>query len=603
VCAGSIHPSGKMYRWRNGCPPLAEAPELPGDLLEVIQRPEPAANFADDSARVAPEQLAKILAVLPVEDFGTNDKWEPLLMAAHHATGGAGLAEFIEWSTQDAAFSDQAAVIEGRWNSLDANKAGGRTIGTLNKALVAAGHPEFVVRRSAAEDFEDIPTIDGCEYSFEGDGKGEFDFEGDGTEIVPVEQRGLVINERTQLAPDTIGNAYAAVVKSGLAPAYDELRQNTVFRTEQLPWAETFGRVLNDHVLRLTRLFFVNQWQGNSYQPGLDNLLNAIVTVAYAKKFNPVLEYIDSLKWDGVKRVEKLFGGYFNCGDDTYTRAVSRCFMIGAVRRIRHPGCKFDTMPILKGPQGWNKSTGVKTLFGEEFWSDASLGNLRDKDAPMKLRGIWAQEFAEVDSLTRADTNALKHFCSLQYDRQRDPYGRIAESSPRRCVFIATVNEGGYLKDPTGARRFWVLNLSAPINVATLKRDRDQLWAEAAVLEAEGASDILPHGLWEEAGERAAEQTTEDPWADPIRLFLESRVEAYENWKPNDDGEPRIPPHQVHTSELYNAIGIKTEHQTKDKAQRLRTVMESTLGWRHMKSVRAAGRVAAGYVSLENHEL
>jgi predicted P-loop ATPase len=345
------------------------------------------------------------------------------------------------------------------------------------------------------------------------------------------------------------------------------------------------------------RLFFVNEWQGNAYQPGLDNLLNATVTIAYARKFNPVLEYLDSLKWDCVPRVEKLFGRYFNCGEDDYTRAVSRCFMIGAVRRVRHPGCKFDTMPILKGSQGWNKSTGVKTLFGEEFWSDASLGNLRDKDAPLKLRGIWVQEFAEVDSLTRSETNVLKHFCSLQADRQRDPYGRIAENSPRRCVFIATVNEGGYLKDPTGARRFWPLDLSAPAKVTDLARDRDQLWAEAAKLEADGASDILPYALWNEASERAAEQTTEDPWADPIRLFLENRADAFDNWQPNDEGEPCLPPDRVHTSELYDAVGIRTEHQTKDKAQRLRTVMEATLGWRHAKAVRIGERNAAGYVT------
>lgn len=596
VCAGSIHPSGKMYRWREGCPPLSDAPECPPELLEAIKRPEPAANFATDSARIVPEQLAQMLEVLPVEGFNSNDTWEPILMAAHHATGGAGLAEFIEWSTQDPAFGDHAAIIEARWNSLDSDKMGGRTIGTLNKALADAGHPELIVRPSADDDFEDQPTSADTEYNCEDDGENDFDFEGKSTALVPVEQRGLTINEKSNIAPDTIANAYAAVVGSGLVPAWDELKQNTVFRTKNLPWDETYGRVVNDHVLRLARLYFVNQWQGVAYQPSLDNLLNAIVTIAYAQKFNPVLEYLSSVNWDGVKRAEKLFGHYFNCGEDDYTRAVSLCFMVGAVRRMRRPGCKFDTMPILKGPQGWDKSTGVKVLFGEDYWSDANLGSLRDKDAALKLRGIWVQEFAEVDSLTRAETNVLKHFCSLQFDRQRDPYGRITENSPRRCVFIATVNEGGYLKDPTGARRFWPMDLAQRVNVAALRRDRDQLWAEAAALEAQGVSDVLPKHLWGEAGERAAEQTTEDPWADVIRVFLEGRAEAYKNWKVNDEGEPRLPPDRVHTTELYDSLAIKTENQTKDKAQRLRTVMEATLGWHHRKGVRVAGRIMAGYL-------
>jgi len=597
VAAGSIHPNGRFYRWREGRPPLCEAPLAPKALLNAIKRPELAPDFAPDSARIEPEQLASMLAALPVEDFGSNDAWEPILMAAHHATGGAGLPEFVEWSTQDPAYSDHAAMIEARWNSLDSDKAGGRTIGTLNKALADAGHPELVARISAAEDFDGEPDeIDEFDFEGEADDEETFDFEGSSTALVPVEDRGLVINDRTQVAPDTIANAYAAVVGSGLVPAWDELKQNTVFRTKHLPWDETYGRIVNDHVLRLVRLYFVNQWQGNSYQPGLDNLMNAIVTIAYAQKFNPVLEYVDSITWDGVKRVEKLFGYYFNCGDDAYTRAVSLCFMIGAVRRMRRPGCKFDTMPILKGPQGWDKSTGVKILFGEEFWSDANLGSLRDKDAALKLRGIWVQEFAEVDSLTRSEANVLKHFCGLQYDRQRDPYGRITENSPRRCVFIATVNEGGYLKDPTGARRFWPLEIVQRVSVTDIRRDRDQLWAEAAALEAQGMSDVLPKHLWDEAGERAAEQTTDDPWADAIRLFLEGRADAYKNWKPNEEGEPRVPPDRVHTSELYAAMAIKTENQTKDKAQRLRTVMEATLGWQHHRGVRVLGRTGAGYV-------
>ncbi len=178
VAAGSIHPNGRFYRWREGHPPLCDAPEAPADLLDVIKRPEPAAKFADDSARIEPDQLATMLAALPVDGFNSNDTWEPLLMAAHHATGGAGLAEFVEWSTQDPAYSDQAAVIEDRWKSLDADKAGGRTIGTLNKALIDAGHPELVARPTAAEDFEGQAPVDDAWLEGEPEDEETFDFEG-----------------------------------------------------------------------------------------------------------------------------------------------------------------------------------------------------------------------------------------------------------------------------------------------------------------------------------------------------------------------------------------------------------------------------------------
>ena len=95
-----------------------------------------------------------------------------------------------------------------------------------------------------------------------------------------------------------------------------------------------------------------NKYQGVDYQPSLDNLDQAIKTIGYARKFNPVIDYLNSLTWDGTKRVDQLFGSYFNCGIDDYTRAVSIAFMVGAVRRMRKPGIKFDTVPILKSPRG-----------------------------------------------------------------------------------------------------------------------------------------------------------------------------------------------------------------------------------------------------------
>ena len=417
--------------------------------------------------------------------------------------------------------------------------------------------------------------------------------------LVKIEQHGLSLN-RYGKAPDTIKNAYAAIYKSGLDPAWDELKQTSVLRTSALPWDEEFGRVVNDHVLRVVRLHLVRRHEGVDYQPSPTNLVEAVATLAYDQKFNPVLDYIDSLKWDYKSRVKRLFSDYFNCQDDAYTSAVSTCFAVGAVRRMRQPGCKFDTMPVLQSPQGWLKSSAIKALFGAAWYSDADLGNLRDKDAAMKLRGYWVQEFAEIDSLTRAETGALKAFCSRATDRQRDPYGRIVEEAPRRCVFLATVNEGGYLKDSTGGRRFWPLQVRKPIDVDRIECDRDQIWAEAAFWEFLGESDVLPQELWPVAGERQADQTSADPWGDTIRSFLEQRQRDYERQKAGveryTENEPILPPGRVHTAELFAALGVKDADQTKDKAQRLRTVMEAVLKWSHRRNVRVGDRNGAGYL-------
>jgi hypothetical protein len=603
VAAGSIHPNGNLYRWLDYCPALKDAPKAPAALIDAIRKPE--RGEAIGGGQFDQEHIAAALAGLDPTKFSEHDAWLKLMMAVHAASNGDAREEFITWSVGDSTYADDAEVIGWRWDSLKVD--GGITYKSLNAILIDAGRPDLTVAvDDAADDFEGEALPNDAD-NFEGEEPSEWEFlEGEvaphstATDLMRVEARGLRLNPKTNIAPDDISNAYSAIHNSGLSPAWDELKQNIVLRAGELPWdAETFGRVLSDHLIRLIRLYCIGKWQGVQYQPCEQNLRDALATIGYRYKFNPVLEYLDALKWDGKSRVDHLFGKYFNCGDDAYTRAVSRCFAIGAVRRMRKPGSKFDTAPILKSPQGWNKSTGIKKLFGAEWYSDADLGNLRDNDSAMKLRGIWVQEFAEIESLSRAEVGVLKAFMSRATDRQRDPYGHIVTEGPRRSVFVGTVNEGGYLKDSTGARRFWPLEVTAPIDLALIDADRDQIWAEASALEAQGASDVLPENLWSMAAERQSGQTTADPWADILRPFLDQRTAEFDRLTSSDEGDeliPALPPDRVHSAELFDALAIKSADQSKDKAQRLRTVMEQSLGWHHRHSVRVAKRASAGYV-------
>lgn len=415
--------------------------------------------------------------------------------------------------------------------------------------------------------------------------------------------RGFHINRKTNSAPDTFANAEYAVLKADLQPAWNELKQNYEFRAESLPWDESYGRVLDDKVMRLVRKFMMEQFKEAAYTPDKYHLEEAIKTLAYQHKFNPIIEYLDSLQWDDTPRVDRLFSDYFMCTDDEFTRAVSRCFMVAAVRRQRQPGCKYDTMPVIKGPQGWNKSTALRVLFGDEWFSDADLGSLRDKDAAMKLRGIWLQEFAELGSLNRADADTLKAFLSRAVDRQRDPYDRMLSEVPRRSICAATVNESGYLKDATGGRRFWPLELRSPIDVAALARDRDQLWAEASALESQGEPLTLPEHLWPVAAELQRNETADNPWEDTLADFLEQRARVFNEWlnrfetidhDGDDDDEPP-PLDRVHTDELMDALEIQKASRTLGQAQRLRTTMES-MGWQHVRQLKMGGCNRAGYI-------
>lgn len=418
-----------------------------------------------------------------------------------------------------------------------------------------------------------------------------------------VLSRGLKVNKQS-VAADTFKNSVSAIINSGLVPAFNQMAQHVEFIGD-VPWdVSKYGRVLDDAVLSAVRFHLIAEYQGNDFDPSGKNLNEALDGVAYGRRFNPVRDYLDRLRWDGALRLGKLFGHYFNCGVDPYTRGVSIAFMVGAVARIRRPGCKFDTMPVLKGPQGWNKSTALRVLFGDEHFSDTNLGPLTNKDASMKLRGKWCHEFSEIESLRKHEINTLKAFISSQVDRQRDPYARRAADVARCTVFAGTVNEGGYLADATGGRRFWPLDLQAPIDVAALEADRDQLWAEAAALEADGVSLVLPEKLWPVAAERQDAETIEDPWTDTLRDFLARRaaqvaddafLEADADDEDAFDSEPPPPPDRVHTSELFDALGIPAKDQNRTMTNRLRSVMEARLGWRHVKSLRIGDAVRAGY--------
>jgi hypothetical protein len=570
VAPGSIHPdTGKPYVHDESSPGFADAPLVSDELIELVAKPE-RSESAGGGEHTA-DEVGKMLDALDPTQFRDHDRWLSLAMACHHASGGEARDEFLEWSARDPEYADARERNESRWDSFDATTTKGITVGTLYKFLVDAGHEDAIPRTPAEDDFDDE--------KFE-------------TPPQDAKPRSLTVNKNA-VAPDTYLNAIHAIMCSGLEPAWDELKQRVVLNGFDLPWDPAFGSVYSDHVLRLIRAALTKRYERNKFEPSRENVHEAVTTVAYWNKFNPVIHYLDSLRWDGTPRVENLFGEYFNCGHDDYVRAVSRCFMVGAVRRMRSPGHKFDTMPVLLGPQGWNKSTAVRTLFGDEWFSDADLGDLGNKDAAMLLRGIWVQEFAEIDGLRRADVNTLKAFCSRAVDRMRDPFDRVVSDVPRRCVFIGTANEEGYLKDGTGNRRFWPLTLASEIEVTPIARDRDQLWAEAARMESEGASDVLPRELWAVAAERQAEQTSADPWVDLVAKHLRERAD--------DDIDPK-PADRAFTSELLEALGYGGRQATKAAAQRLRVVMVNGLGWKYVRGIRIGGQTGAGYVAPENVE-
>jgi putative DNA primase/helicase len=210
----------------------------------------------------------------------------------------------------------------------------------------------------------------------------------------------------------------------------------------------------------------------------------ALARVADDRSYHPIREFLASLPaWDGVPRVDTLLIDYLGAEDNAYVRAVTRKTLCAAVCRVMHPGCKFDSMLVLNGPQGIGKSTLIAKLAGEWFSDSLNLSDTRDKTAAEKLQGYWILEIGELAGLRKAEVETLRSFLSRQNDIYRASFGRRTTPHPRQCVFFGTTNaETGYLRDTTGNRRFWPVKTPGSKDRHPWDLDEyeiNQIWAEA----------------------------------------------------------------------------------------------------------------------------
>ncbi len=221
-------------------------------------------------------------------------------------------------------------------------------------------------------------------------------------------------------------------------------------------------------------------------------------------KFNPVAEYLSSLEWDGIGRVDTLLIDYLGVEDNVYTRAAMRKSLCAAVARAFNPGTKFDTALIITGAQGIGKSTFLAKLGGERFTD--GVKTFEGKDASEIIRGKWIVEIGELEAMNRSEKDRVKQFMSQQVDRYRVAYERRARDFPRKCVFFGTTNGHDFLKDETGNRRFWPVDARIDRAVKSVFADMDtsevdQIWAETVVRYNEGEKLYLEGA----AGELAKE--------------------------------------------------------------------------------------------------
>nr|DAF14766.1 MAG TPA: virulence associated protein E [Caudoviricetes sp.] len=268
----------------------------------------------------------------------------------------------------------------------------------------------------------------------------------------------------------------------------------------------------------------------------------AVTKVADDRAYHPIREFIESLpEWDKVPRVDTLLVDYLGAGDTAYVRAVSRKTLCAAISRVLRPGCKFDSMLVLNGPQGVGKSTLIAKLAGEWFSDSLNLGDTKDKTAAEKLQGYWILEIGELAGLKKAEVETLRSFLSRQNDIYRAAFGKRATPHLRQCVFFGTTNaESGYLRDTTGNRRFWPVKTPGSGKKQSWNLTHEeilQIWAEALVYVRQGEKLYLSPEMDALAKDEQREAMESDEREGLVREYLDTLLP--ERWAEMDLFERR----------------------------------------------------------------
>lgn len=287
--------------------------------------------------------------------------------------------------------------------------------------------------------------------------------------------------------------------------------------TRPAPWHrdDKPNRELTDTDLVMMKEYFTHK----HLHVSVDTIREACIVLSQENAYHPLKDWLLSLKWDGVPRLDRLLVDYAGAPDSPYVKEVGKNTILAAVARAFIPGCQHDHMLILEGRQGTRKSSFVRVL-GGRWYADIQI-DPNNKETVQNMQSCWILEASEMEFIRRSDVAALKRFITLVSDRIMKKYDRLPSTMPRQCIFIGTINPGksGYFQDVEN-RRFWPV-VTGKIDTDKLARDRDQIFAEAVHRFKQGEKWYIVNPVIEAiARQEQQDRQIRDEWGDVILEWL-----------------------------------------------------------------------------------
>lgn len=544
VLPPSIHPeTGKPYVWEYADDSIGDwrcLPEIPESLHAAWKKlitPQAVSASPTHTSASAHNLGAARRMLFDHDPNMPYDEWVKVGMALHHASKGGldGLDLWNEWSARSDKYKGREDL-DSHWRSFHTDASNPVTINSLRIDTAAE-----------VEEFEPVTDEMVAEAQ------------------VPAARSPIAIKEAmNQLRRDKMGKALAILPNlmpilsvpeiCGQRIAYDCFKDVLACA----PLGTDNWRPIKDTDYTATRLWLENA--ANFLPVSKELVRDTIHYVAETHQMDTAQNWLQSLKWDGIPRIKNFLPAYMGTISTPYEQAVGEYLWTALAGRVMEPGCQVDMAVILIGAQGVGKSRGVQALVpGPEYYASIRLGD-KDEDIARKIRGVLVGEIAELQGFQTTDLERIKEFMTRTHEKWVPKWNEFATTFPRRIVFIATTNEDDFLRDDENRR--WLPVRTAGVDVEGIKRDREQLWAEALQMWMENGVS------WYGAQQLATVEQTEFK-------VIDNWTEIVERWIAEHPDEPHYRVNDL----LLQAVGLDSRHVTRIHEMRVSKIMKS-LGYK-----------------------